>query len=222
MAATMAHEINNPLESVVNLLYLLRPMVTNLEGIGYLASAESELGRVSHIAKQTLGYYRERTAATFAALSDVAEHAAAIYAPRCTAAGIVLRTSFESSAKVMLRRGEMMQVISNLITNSIYGMPEGGTISISVCDTTEPADGVALTVADDGVGIAPDVLPKVFGAFFTTRDTVGTGIGLFIAKQFVEGHGGAIGIESSEEAERHGTAVRIFLPVHTAYESSMK
>jgi PAS domain S-box-containing protein len=222
MAATMAHEINNPLESVVNLLYLLRPMITNLEGIGYLASAESELGRVSHIAKQTLGYYREHATATCAVLSQVAEHAAAIYEPRCTAAGIVLRTSFESSTKVMLCRGEMMQVISNLITNSIYGMPTGGTLSISVSDTMEPADGVVLTVADDGVGITPDVLPKVFGAFFTTRATVGTGIGLFIAKQFVEGHGGAVSIESSDEAERHGTTVRVFLPLHTAYESSTK
>ena len=218
MAATIAHEINNPLEAVVNLLFLLRPMIADPEGISYLASAESELARVSHIAKQTLGYYREHASATRTSLCDIAEHAIAIYEPRCIAAGITLTKSLESSRKVMIRRGEMMQVISNLIMNSIYGMPAGGTLSISVSDTEVPSKGVVLIVADDGVGIAPEILPRVFDAFFTTRDSVGTGIGLFIAKQFVEGHGGKIDIESNCEAERHGTTVRVFLPIHTAYE----
>jgi PAS domain S-box-containing protein len=220
MAATIAHEINNPLEAVVNLLFLLRPWVTSPEGIKHLETAESELARVSHIAKQTLGYYREHASASRARLSDIAEHTIAIYEPRCLATGITLRKSLESSRKVMLRRGEMMQVISNLVTNSMYGMPTGGTLSISVWDTTDPADGVVLTVADDGVGIAPEILPKVFDAFFTTRYTVGTGIGLFIAKQFVEGHGGKIDLESNNEPGTHGTTVRIFLPIQTAYEVS--
>jgi len=218
MAATIAHEINNPLEAVVNLLFLLRPMIADPEGISYLASAESELARVSHIAKQTLGYYREHASASRTSLCDIAEHAIAIYEPRCIAAGITLTKSLESSRKVMIRRGEMMQVISNLIMNSIYGMPAGGTLSISVSDTEVPSKGVVLIVADDGVGIAPEILPRVFDAFFTTRDSVGTGIGLFIAKQFVEGHGGKIDIESNCEAEGHGTTVRVFLPIHTAYE----
>jgi signal transduction histidine kinase len=118
----------------------------------------------------------------------------------------------------MLRRGEMMQVISNLLTNSMYAMPTGGTLSITVSDTREPSEGVALTVTDNGVGIPPDILPKVFDAFFTTRYTVGTGIGLFIARQFVEGHGGKITVESSNRPEDHGTVVRVFLPARTAYE----
>jgi PAS domain S-box-containing protein len=220
MAATIAHEINNPLEAVVNLLFLLRTMITDPKGINYLATAEGELARVSHIAKQTLGYYREHASASSASLSNIAEHTIAIYEPRCTAAGITIETSLGPSRKVILRRGEMMQVISNLIMNSIYGMPAGGTLSVSVSDTDVPSEGVVLTVADDGVGIAPEILPRVFDAFFTTRSTVGTGIGLFIAKQFVEGHGGRIGIESSSEGERHGTIVRVFLPIHTAYEVS--
>jgi signal transduction histidine kinase len=98
-------------------------------------------------------------------------------------------------------------------------MPTGGTLSVSVGDTESPADGVELTVTDTGVGIASDVLPKVFDAFFTTRATVGTGIGLFVAKQFVEGHGGQITIDSVVEPERSGTLVRIFLPAHTQYET---
>jgi PAS domain S-box-containing protein len=217
MAATIAHEINNPLEAVMNLLFLLRPKITDEEGINYLTTAESELGRVSHIAKQTLGYYREHAGASLASLAEIAEHAITIYEPRCMAAGITIEKSLSSSRKVVLRRGEMMQVISNLIANAIYAIPDGGTLSISVSDTTTPADGVAMNIADNGDGIAPAVLPKVFDAFFTTRATVGTGIGLFIAKNFVEGHGGQISIESHTQPGKHGTTVRIFLPLHTAY-----
>ena len=220
MAATIAHEINNPLESVVNLLYLLRPLVVTAEGINYLASAESELARVSHIAKQTLGYYRENASASCASLCAIAVQAISIYEPRCLAAGISVNKSLESLRKVMMRRGEMMQVISNLIMNSFYGMPAGGNLSISVTDADLPSQGVVLKVVDNGEGIAPEILPRVFDAFFTTRSTVGTGIGLFIAKQFVEGHGGFISIESNCEAHNHGTTVRVFLPVHTAYEKS--
>lgn len=113
-----------------------------------------------------------------------------------------------------------MQVISNLIANATYAMPTGGLLSISVEDTDEPTRGMELTIADNGVGIAPNDLPRVFEAFFTTRATVGTGIGLFIAKQFVEGHGGEISIASQTDAKSCGTTVRVFLPLHTTYEVS--
>jgi PAS domain S-box-containing protein len=222
MAATIAHEINNPLEAVMNLLYLLRPMITDPAGINYFQSVETEIGRVSHIAKQTLGYYREHAAASRAAIGEIVLHAIAIYEPRCTAAGIEIRKALNSSRKIVMRRGEIMQVISNLIMNSIYAMQAGGTLSISVEDAAGAPDGIVLTVHDDGGGIAEADLPRVFEAFFTTRSTVGTGIGLFVAKQFVEGHGGRIEIESRQSAEDHGTTVRVFLPISTTYESSGK
>ena len=218
MAATIAHEINNPLEAVMNLLYLLRDKITDDVGRGFLATAEDELVRVSHIAKQTLGYYREHAAASMASVSDIAEHAVTIYEPRCTAAGITVVRVIRPSTPIVLRRGEMMQVISNLIANAIYAIPTGGTLTVSVCDTSSAGDGIVLTVEDDGVGIAAKDLPRVFDAFFTTRTTVGTGIGLFVAKQFVEGHGGRISIESDTGSERHGTIVRVLMPLHTAYE----
>jgi PAS domain S-box-containing protein len=219
MAATIAHEINNPLEAVMNLLYLLRPMISDPEGMNYLNSAEVELGRVAHIAKQTLGYYREHALASRASLADIVRHAIVIYEPRCNAMGITIRQALLSERKVMLRRGEMMQVISNLIANSIYAMPTGGVLSMSVADTADAPDGIVLTIQDNGSGIAPEMLPKVFEAFFTTRAAVGTGIGLFVAEQFVEGHGGGITIESSTAAESHGTSMRIFLPIVTTYET---
>ncbi len=220
MAATIAHEINNPLEAVMNLIYLLRPMIANPEAINYFQSVETELGRVSHIAKQTLGYYRENAAASCALIGEIVLHAITIYEPRCIAAGIEIKKTINSSRKIMLRRGEVMQVVSNLIMNAIYAMQVGGVLSISVEDTEGSPDGIVLTVKDDGVGIAEADLPRVFEAFFTTRSTVGTGIGLFVAKQFVEGHGGQIVIESSRGGENHGTTVRVVLPISTTYESS--
>jgi PAS domain S-box-containing protein len=220
MAATIAHEINNPLEAVVNLLYLLRPMTTDPTGVKYLSSAEAELGRVSHIAKQTLGYYREHAAASSTSIGEIVLHAIAIYEPRCKAAGIHIKHALNSSRKIVLRRGEMMQVVSNLIVNAIYAMQAGGVLSMSVEDTASSSNGIILTIQDDGVGIAAADLPRVFEAFFTTRSTVGTGIGLFVAKQFIEGHGGQIEIESRNNSENHGTTVRVFLPVSTAYDSS--
>jgi len=220
MAATIAHEINNPLEAVMNLLYLLRAKITDDEGRDFLATAEEELGRVSHIAKQTLGYYREHASASSASLAEIIRHAITIYEPRCSVAGIEIRKSIDSERKLVLRRGEMMQVISNLIMNSIYAMPHGGILSISLVDGEGAAAGIVLTIQDNGAGIEAQVLPKVFDAFFTTRSTVGTGIGLFVAKQFVEGHGGRITIESDTSVRDHGTTVRIVLPLRTTYDTS--
>lgn len=220
MAATIAHEINNPLEAVMNLLYLLRPMVSNPIGAQYLESAEIELGRVSHIAKQTLGYYREHAAASSASLAEIVAHAITIYEPRCGVIGIEIQKSIDCSTKIVLRRGEMMQVISNIIANSMYAMSQGGILSISLSDAEDPADGIVLTIRDNGIGIPEEALPHVFEAFFTTRSTVGTGIGLFVAKQFVEGHGGRIKIKSDTSPQSHGTTLEITLPLRTAYDVS--
>jgi PAS domain S-box-containing protein len=220
MAATIAHEINNPLEAVLNLLYLLRPLVEGSEGRNYLNTAEVELNRVSHIAKQTLGYYREHASESQVSLADLVEHAVTVYGPRCVVHNIKTEPRLESNAKIMGRRGELMQVISNLIANSIYAMPDGGTLRISVVAVNEPEPGLVLSVEDTGVGIPAENLSRAFDAFFTTRMTIGTGIGLFVAKQFVEGHGGSISLESSTDAETHGTTVSIFFPLQTSYEKT--
>jgi PAS domain S-box-containing protein len=220
MAATIAHEVNNPLEAVMNLLYLLHSKITDEEGLNFLLTAESEITRVSHIAKQTLGYYHEHAAASAASLSEIAQQAVDIYEPRCIAANITLNTSFHSSRKPVVRRGEMLQVVSNVIANSIYAMPKGGTIDVEVSDSEAGPKGVNLVVRDNGSGVSPENLPRVFDAFFTTRATIGTGIGLFVAKQLIEGHGGEIKIESSQDSDAHGTTVHIFLPLVTAYEGS--
>jgi len=214
MAATIAHEVNNPLEAVMNLIYLAQTNAGTSEEVkGYLRAAESEVVRVSHIAKQTLGFYRENASAMSISLADLVSDAIRIYEPRCKAARIKLHSDLTPRRRVLVRKGEIMQVISNLLANSIYAMPSGGTLSLTLHDTDSPAGpGVTLTVEDTGTGIPAEQLPRIFEAFYTTRNTIGTGIGLFIARQFIEGHGGQITATSSTDAASHGTRMSLFLP----------
>jgi signal transduction histidine kinase len=121
---------------------------------------------------------------------------------------------------IQVRKGEIMQVISNLITNAIYAMPNGGILSIVVQHANSPTDGVVLSIEDTGVGISPEQLPHIFDAFYSTRSTIGTGIGLFVAKQFVEGHGGRMAVESDTQPSSHGTRMSIFLPLQTQYAAA--
>ena len=219
MAATIAHEVNNPLEAVTNLIYLARMNAQDpMQVETFLGAAESEVARVSHIAKQTLGFYRENASAVAASLAELVAHAVQVYRPKCETGGIEIEENLNSTRRILMRKGEMMQVISNLIANAIYAMPSGGTLSLAVADVdTAEGSGVQLTVGDNGVGIAADQLPRVFEAFFTTRSTIGTGIGLFVAKQFVEGHGGKICVDSSTNPESHGTSMSIFLPLENTH-----
>jgi PAS domain S-box-containing protein len=224
MAATIAHEINNPLEAIVNLLYLAREQATDPGQAEYLVAAESEVARVSHLAKQTLGYYRDPTSVVSTSLSDIAAEAIRIYEPRCKAAGIRIESHLAPSPDIALRKGEIMQVLSNLITNAIYAMPGGGRLVISVQRSISAGGGVVLSIEDSGTGISADKLPRIFDAFYTTR-SVGTGIGLFVAKQFIEGHGGKIEVESrtdsgSHGTKSHGTKMSIFLPLQSQYAAA--
>jgi PAS domain S-box-containing protein len=219
MAATIAHEINNPLESVMNLLYLARTNISDVtEAVSFLHSAEAELIRVSHIAKQTLGFYRENSGAVRVALSDLVWDALNIYESKLTESGIQIQTHFSSSTEIVLRKGEIMQVISNLLTNAVYAMPSGGVLRLSVQDAIEfGRDGLLLSFEDTGEGIRACDVESIFEPFFTTRSTVGTGIGLWVAKQFIDGHKGRIGVQTNVDSLTHGTKMSIFLPFDNPY-----
>ena len=219
MAATIAHEVNNPLEAITNLIFLAKVNADDRDSVRtFLDQAESELIRVSHIARQTLGFYRENASAASVCLSDLAERTMRIYEPKCKEAGISIERDFKSTRHVVLRTGEILQVISNIVANAIYAMPSGGALSISTEDVDGSAHpGVTIAVRDDGVGITAQQLPKIFDAFFSTRVGVGTGIGLFVAKQFVMGHGGKIDVETSVEPVSHGTRMSVFLPTENPY-----
>lgn len=215
MAATVAHEINNPLESVINLIYLARQN-TSEEGKvhKFLLTAEQELERVSHIARQTLGYYRDTGSATEVYLHDLVQNVLTVYHAKLISASIAVDTRFNDLQKISVSKGEMLQVFSNIIANAVDAMPGGGVLTISIrkmLSTT--GDGIQAVIHDSGTGIRAEHLEKVFEPFFTTKTNTGTGIGLWVAKQLVTRRGGQISIASSTEKGDSGTTITIFIPL---------
>lgn len=215
MAAAVAHEINNPLESIINLVYLARQNTTeDAKAYQFLVTAEEELERVSHIARQTLGFYRETGAATEVHMRDLLETVLTVYRAKLLSSGVSVDTRFNDLQKVAVSKGELLQVFSNVIANAIEAMPQGGVLSISVRRSMRASgDGIQIIIRDSGVGIKKEGLERVFEPFFTTKGELGTGIGLWVAKQLVEKRGGQISIASSAEAGNSGTTVTIFIPL---------
>lgn len=224
MAATVAHEINNPLESVMNLIYLAR-RASPPQGkpFQYLQTAEKELERVSHIARQTLGYYRETGAPVEVAMGDLLNNVLSVYETKLRAAGIAADCHFEKHRRVKVGKGEMLQVFSNIISNAVDAMPQGGRLQLSVAETQyEGAEGVQVVIRDNGTGIAPEHLDRIFEPFFTTKGDLGTGIGLWVSQQLVQNRGGRITISSATQGGENGTIASIFVPFAVPLERSSR
>jgi PAS domain S-box-containing protein len=212
MAATIAHEINNPLDAVMNLMYLARTSKTLNSAKSYIQTAEQELERVSHIARQTLGYYRENGAHSPILLQDLVQDVLTVYQGKITAAGITVDCEFADHPAITASKGELVQVLSNIVANSIDAMSHGGVLRIQI-ERADSPEGVRIEIKDQGIGVRQEDIARVFDPFFTTKGQLGTGIGLWVVKQLVEKHGGEITLSSRTEPERSGTTVFIFLPL---------
>jgi len=214
MAATIAHEINNPLESVMNLIFLARTSTDeSSEAHGYLVTAEGEVERVSHIARQTLGYYRETGSPRSVVLHEVLKEVLTVYQSKVTNRGILIEYSFDDPKPILANKGELVQVFSNIIANSVDAMPRGGALCLRTAEVTVDGEaGIEVEVRDQGTGIEQAHLERVFEPFFTTKGNLGTGIGLWVAKQLIEKRGGRISMTSSTKAADRGTRTVLFLP----------
>jgi two-component system CheB/CheR fusion protein len=212
MAATIAHEVNNPLASVLNLIFLARTNNGTPEADGYLLTAETEIARVSHIARQTLGYYRDLGTPAELFLHDLIEEVLKVYKSKLQTRGIKVLRNFDTSIPITVSKGELVQVYSNIIANAVDSMSGGGSLTIEIQKVSGiSGDGLQVIIKDQGTGIDEEHLAKVFEPFFTTKGNLGTGIGLWVAKQLVEKRGGLISLISST-ASPQGTAAKIYLP----------
>ncbi len=214
LASTVAHEINNPLESVVNLLYLARRATVAEQREQYLDYAEREINRVSHIARQTLGFYRETSHLTRIPVASVVETLLQVYQGKLKSKNITVDTLVDEDLQITARSGELNQVLSNLITNAMDACSPGGRIIVKAreASTSDGDHEVEISVIDNGAGIRPEDMERIFEPFFTTKKDVGTGLGLWVVKQIVEGSSGSVRIESRTDADEHGTMVVLSLP----------
>lgn len=207
MALTLAHEINNPLESVTNAQFLLRSHVQGTEGSRYLALAESELGRVAEITKQTLAFYCGQAIPELLNLTELIDSILPIFAKKIAEKRIII---VRRDLPVMVRgtKLDLRQLFSNLLDNAIYAVPTNGKIEIAI-----EAEGpkAVVSIRDNGKGINPWHLPELFEPFSSRKEFHGTGMGLWVAREIAEKHNGSIMAESSTEAPYQGTTFRVVL-----------
>ena len=217
LASSIAHEINNPLEAVTNLIYLARRQAQAHEVLGYLEGAELELRRVSAIVNQTLRFHRQSTRPQSVSCNDLLTSVLSIFHGRFLNANIRVESRNRASESVKCFEGEIRQVLSNLVANAIDAMqPQGGRLLVRCREATQwktGRRGVAFTIADTGSGMDRQTLQHIFDAFFTTKDMSGTGLGLWISKDIVDRHHGELRVRSSQRYPACGTVFVLFLPL---------
>jgi PAS domain S-box-containing protein len=216
LAAAIAHEVNNPLEGLVNLVYLARSE-ENLQKIrGHLVEADRELQRIAHITRQSLGFYRETSSASLFRPDVVTREVFEFYSSRANHLGVTLRVNIKTDRMAFGNPGELRQVLSNLLANSLDACKQGDTVCVRVHASTSffgpGLPGVRIALADSGCGILPENLHRIFEPFFTTKKDTGTGLGLWVSRELIEKQGGRLKVRSSVAARRSGTVFSVFLP----------
>ena len=211
MAAAIAHEVNNPLEALTNLIYIVERSPEATPSIREMAAtALGEVTRLAHITRQTLGFYRELRTPTTIDLSQSVMETVDLYKRRMNNMKIRLQLDLADGLMVQGIKGEIRQVISNLLVNAFEANEADGMVAIR---TYGEGGKAVLTISDNGPGISAAMLPKIFDAFFTTKKGTGTGLGLWISQNIVEKHEGTIAVSSITSAKDHGTRFVLEFPL---------
>jgi PAS domain S-box-containing protein len=216
LAAAIAHEVNNPLEGLVNLIYLARGEEDLQKIRRHLTEADRELQRIAHITRQSLGFYRETSVAGIFRPDVVTREVFEFYSARAAASRVSLHVNIKTEQTAFGNQGELRQVLSNLLANSLDACKEGDAICVRVRAAVSPRNpalrGVRIAVADNGCGIHPDYIERIFEPFFTTKKDTGTGLGLWVSRELIEKRGGYLTVRSSVDGRRPGTVFSLFLP----------
>jgi signal transduction histidine kinase len=217
LAATIAHEINNPLESLTNLLYLLESDKSLSDaGRRFACAAAQEIKRTAHITKQMLAFHRQSTTPVEISLSEVLDNVVELYAAKIEQSSITVQKQYDTTATVKGFPAELRQVFANLFGNAIEAIGQHGVIRLHMFASHEWSNagrsGVQVVIADNGVGISPENRRRLFEPFVTTKGERGTGLGLWVSSGIVKKHEGSIRLRSSTRTGRSGTCFSVFLP----------
>jgi signal transduction histidine kinase len=216
LASSIAHEINNPLEAVTNLIYLAQSTAVNPEAKAYLTTAEIELRRVSAIANQTLRFHRQSTSPGPVSAASLVDATLPLYQGRIANARVMVERRDRARLPVICLDGEIRQVLSNLIGNAVDAMSDRERLLFirtrKSIDWKTGQSGVTITVADTGSGMSAEIISHIFEPFFTTKGNKGTGLGLWISREIVDRHHGSLKVKSSQALHRSGTVFTLFLP----------
>ena len=212
LVATIAHEINNPLDALTNLMHLLKKSASlDHDALELVDLADREVRRLANISRQTLAPHRETKLPVVTKLSELLDDVCAMYKPRLQAGKIKLERSYAVAGEVTIFPSELRQVFTNLITNAIDAIGEKGELKIRI--EQAPEERICVEICDTGCGIPPENLQSIFQPFFSTKGEQGTGIGLWVVKGIVERLGGSIEVQSSTAGDT-GTCFSVFLPAN--------
>lgn len=223
LSATVAHEINNPLEAVGNLIYIARnDPGASADAVRHLELAEQELERVAHITRQTLGFYRESHEPEPIEMPALIDAVLRLFSNKLKAKNITIERHYNECPRLLGVSGELKQVISNLVSNSIDAVPVDGQIRIELhCIEEGAGHSIQVLVEDNGPGVPPEIIERIFEPFFTTKKEIGNGLGLWVTREIVERHGGTIAARSAAavNGSLHGASFTIVLPCEPDRES---
>jgi signal transduction histidine kinase len=210
LAASIAHEIQNPLESLTNLLYLLRDEKSLEQRAEYLAMAETEIAHLSEISLSTLEFCRDPVGIAPVDIAALVDSIVVVFRGRITGLQVCVQRELDPGVAVLAPQGELRQVLVNLISNALDAMPKGGRLILRARELTGRTGEkcVRLSIADTGFGMAPDVVVRVFEAFYTTKGVSGTGIGLWLSQEIIKKCGSRIHVKSSQG---RGTVFSMYL-----------
>jgi PAS domain S-box-containing protein len=220
LASSISHEINNPLEAITNLLYLIAQSDDLPSSArAYVLTAQSELSRVCQIATQTLRFHRQAVRATNVTAADLVDAVLNLYQGRLANSNIKVEACYATQTRILCFENDIRQVLNNLIANAIDAMRQGGRLIVRAHDATDLSPdrskvrhGIRITIADTGHGMSREVRGRLFEPFYTTKDLNGTGLGLWISAGIIHRHQGRLSFRTTQHPVYHGTIFSLFLP----------
>ena len=220
LASSIAHEINNPLEGLTNLLYLVESDaesgVSNWELMQHVHSAQAELARVANITRHTLRFHRQLTKPVLSTKAEILEDVLVLFRGRLSGLGLKLKTRYRPAPATLGYSGDLRQVFANFIGNAADASQKGGTIFLREREGTDWKSGrrgIRVTIADEGHGMSNATAQRIFEPFFTTKENTGTGLGLWVSEGILTKHRARVSVRSRQRPSRHGTVFSLWFPL---------